>query len=110
MLLGDACKYFLEDYHDEIHKEIKSRWNPDSDLFEENLNPLEFCRERMGACKADQVGLNHLISTSERKTQALEAEAEEKKSRKKRVKVLLGDDEEDEDEWGHVDSAMEAEL
>merc|ERR1712217_586053 len=95
-----ACGYMMADYHQAIAREITLRWTEDSEEFEEDIVPTEFCA-KVGICKEGHKSINEMISQSDRREKDLKWEKEQKeksaKSKKKKVKSFSDDgDEEDE--------------
>merc|ERR1719499_1387259 len=75
--MRDACGYMMSDYHQAIAREITLRWTEDSDEFEEDIVPAEFCA-KVGICKEGHKSIGEMISQSDRKEKDLKWEKEEK--------------------------------
>merc|ERR1712113_75158 len=83
--MKDACGYMMADYHKAIAREISLRWTEDSEEFEEDIVPLEFC-SKVGICKEGHKTINEMISQSDKKEKDLKWEKEEKDKVAKRKK------------------------
>lgn len=109
--LKDACGYMMADYHKGIATEVSSRWDEDSDEFEEDIVPKEFCL-KVGICKENHKSLTQMISTSDQKQKDMKEEQEEKERLKGKAKIRYDmDDGEDEDEesapqWSQAEAAL----
>merc|ERR1712113_249819 len=83
--MKDACSYMMADFHEAIAREVALRWTEESEEFEEDIVPKEFC-EKVGICKEGHKTINEMISTSDRKEKDLKQEKEEKETAKKKKK------------------------
>eukprot|EP00913_Durusdinium_trenchii_P022605 g21229.t1 len=52
----------------------KARWDEDSEEFEEDISPKEFCTEKARICEADAKGLSHMLDEASRKEKHLKEE------------------------------------
>mmetsp|Transcript_96359 Transcript_96359/g.272534 ORF Transcript_96359/g.272534 Transcript_96359/m.272534 type:complete len:178 (-) Transcript_96359:149-682(-) len=75
--MQEACGYFVGDYRKIIARDVALRWDEDSEEFEEDIVPREFCL-KIGACKEGHKSISEMISQSDRKDKALKEEKEEK--------------------------------
>mmetsp|Transcript_24206 Transcript_24206/g.45708 ORF Transcript_24206/g.45708 Transcript_24206/m.45708 type:complete len:171 (+) Transcript_24206:37-549(+) len=74
----EACGLFLEDYASLIRKEVKLRWDEDSEEFEEDIVATHFCAEKAKICDIEAKGISHMIEESSRRDKLLKEEREEK--------------------------------
>mmetsp|Transcript_80905 Transcript_80905/g.142720 ORF Transcript_80905/g.142720 Transcript_80905/m.142720 type:complete len:172 (-) Transcript_80905:146-661(-) len=74
----EACNLFISEYHKSIVKEVKKRWDENSEEFEEDIVPAVFCTNIVSICKEGKQSLNEMMAFSERKEKLLKEEKEEK--------------------------------
>eukprot|EP00428_Durinskia_dybowskii_P037682 CAMPEP_0170261726 /NCGR_PEP_ID=MMETSP0116_2-20130129/30744_1 /TAXON_ID=400756 /ORGANISM="Durinskia baltica, Strain CSIRO CS-38" /LENGTH=163 /DNA_ID=CAMNT_0010512791 /DNA_START=75 /DNA_END=566 /DNA_ORIENTATION=+ len=78
---AQACAALLEDYGKAIMRDVSARWDEDSEYFEEDIAPKEYCRS-IGVCKEGHVSINQMIANSDRKEKDLKEEREAKEREK----------------------------
>mmetsp|Transcript_123998 Transcript_123998/g.246908 ORF Transcript_123998/g.246908 Transcript_123998/m.246908 type:complete len:167 (-) Transcript_123998:149-649(-) len=79
--MKDTCASFLTEYRDPIAKETALRWTEDSDEFDEDIVPKEFCM-KLGVCKEGHQSLNQMLHNAQVKEDALKKEKEEKEKKR----------------------------
>merc|ERR1712217_901604 len=84
--MKDACGVMMTDFHEAMAREITLRWTEDSDEFEEDIVPAEFC-EKLGICREGHSTLNEMITRQEKKDKDLKEEKEEKERAMQRKKA-----------------------
>eukprot|EP00930_Biecheleria_cincta_P095721 TRINITY_DN87658_c0_g1_i1.p1 TRINITY_DN87658_c0_g1~~TRINITY_DN87658_c0_g1_i1.p1 ORF type:complete len:172 (-),score=40.18 TRINITY_DN87658_c0_g1_i1:14-529(-) len=77
----DACNAFIHHNANLVKAEVSSRWDEDSEEFEEDIVPKEFCRDKAFICKDGKMGLNEMMNFEQKKEADLKAEREEKEKR-----------------------------
>eukprot|EP00931_Biecheleriopsis_adriatica_P067025 TRINITY_DN41232_c0_g1_i1.p1 TRINITY_DN41232_c0_g1~~TRINITY_DN41232_c0_g1_i1.p1 ORF type:complete len:175 (+),score=46.36 TRINITY_DN41232_c0_g1_i1:31-525(+) len=80
----EACNLFIEDHAKLVKQEVAKRWDEDSEEFEEDLVPAEFCREKAHICKEGMKGISQMMTESDIKQKALDEEKKEKEERAKK--------------------------
>merc|ERR1712146_87488 len=68
--MKEACGHLMADFHGPIAKEIALRWTPDSEEFEEDIVPVEFCG-KIGVCKDGHKTISQMIGESDGKEKAI---------------------------------------
>ncbi|CAK0840288.1 unnamed protein product [Prorocentrum cordatum] len=80
--MRDACGYMIQAHGKAIAAEVEEHWTEESDKFEEDLVPDEFCKS-VGACKEGQQTLSQIMAESSRKDKIeKEAKADKEASMK----------------------------
>eukprot|EP00747_Dinoflagellata_sp_TGD_P165289 gnl/TRDRNA2_/TRDRNA2_186370_c0_seq1.p1 gnl/TRDRNA2_/TRDRNA2_186370_c0~~gnl/TRDRNA2_/TRDRNA2_186370_c0_seq1.p1 ORF type:complete len:239 (+),score=75.87 gnl/TRDRNA2_/TRDRNA2_186370_c0_seq1:50-718(+) len=105
--MRDACGYMMADYHKQIAKEVALRWNEDSDEFEEDIVPRDFCT-KVGVCKQGHKTINQMIGESEKKEKQKKEQEEDKAAtakrkakqgaKKQKAAAATADDDDDDDD------------
>ncbi|CAJ1367278.1 unnamed protein product [Effrenium voratum] len=82
----EGCTMFVQDHSRLIKQEVNSRWDEDSEEFEEDIVAAEFCADKARICDVTAKGIGHMIDEASRKEKHLKEEREEKERLANKVK------------------------
>mmetsp|Transcript_41639 Transcript_41639/g.75565 ORF Transcript_41639/g.75565 Transcript_41639/m.75565 type:complete len:169 (-) Transcript_41639:212-718(-) len=80
----EACAHLVTDHSKVIAEEVSLRWREDSEEFEEDIVPKEFCY-KVQLCKDGDKNIGEMINRATEKEKALKEEQAEKERKKSKT-------------------------
>mmetsp|Transcript_131676 Transcript_131676/g.380871 ORF Transcript_131676/g.380871 Transcript_131676/m.380871 type:complete len:183 (-) Transcript_131676:120-668(-) len=85
--MQETCADMIDQHSKEIAKEVALRWNENSEEFEEDIVPAEFCA-KVGVCQDGHKSINQMMSEGTLKDKLMKEEKEEKERLAKKAKKV----------------------